>query len=139
MGVDGRPLFAANRALRWPDDPVAVLWHSATLLREHRGDAHVAVMVAEGITGRECNVLHSAAGKVPREYMMVARDYDEAEWQALAHALTARGLLDADGALTAEGKALNEQIETRTDSLALSAMICLMLPRFFAELTRTYG
>ncbi|MGB7109611.1 MAG: hypothetical protein WBD77_03440, partial [Mycobacterium sp.] len=42
--LDGRPLFAANRALPWPDDPLAALWHAATLLREHRGDAHVAVL-----------------------------------------------------------------------------------------------
>jgi hypothetical protein len=122
VDVDGRPLFAANRALRWPDDPVAVLWHSATLLREHRGDAHVAVMVAEGITGRECNVLHSAAGKVPREYMMRARDYDDDAWQAHCAALAERGLLNADGALTAEGEALKNRIESRTDRLALSVL-----------------
>src|SRR5262249_42609202 len=35
--IDGRPLFAANRALDWPQDPVARLWHAVTLLREHRG------------------------------------------------------------------------------------------------------
>ena len=50
--VVGRPLFAANQALRWPDEPVAALWHAATLLREHRGDAHVAVLTAQGVSGR---------------------------------------------------------------------------------------
>ena len=40
--VDGRPLFAANLALPWPDEPVAKLWHATTLLREQRGDGHVA-------------------------------------------------------------------------------------------------
>src|SRR5262249_3112633 len=45
-GVDGRPLFAANRALPWPDEPVPALWHAATLLREQRGDAHIAVLTA---------------------------------------------------------------------------------------------
>jgi hypothetical protein len=122
VDVGGRPLFAANRALRWPDDPISVLWHSATLLREHRGDAHVAVMVAEGITGRECNVLHSAAGKVPREYMMRARDYDDAAWQTHCAALAERGLLNSAGGLTAEGEALKNHIESRTDRLALSVL-----------------
>jgi hypothetical protein len=42
--LDGRPLFAANLALPWPDDPLAALWHAARLLREQRGDAHVAVL-----------------------------------------------------------------------------------------------
>ena len=40
--LDGRPLFAANAALPWPDTPAAALWHATTLLREHRGDGHVA-------------------------------------------------------------------------------------------------
>ena len=124
-GVDGRPLFAANRALPWPDEPVPILWHAATLLREHRGDAHVAVLAAEGISGRECNVLQSASGKVPREYMMRARDYDEAAWLIHSAALADRGLLDGDGALTAEGEAFKIHIESRTDRLALSALDAL--------------
>jgi hypothetical protein len=138
LSLGGHPMFASNKALPWPDDPVASLWHSATLLREHRGDTHIAVLAAEGISGRACNVLHSASGKVPREYMMVARDYDESEWQAHVDALTARGLLDGDGALTVEGRALNEQIETRTDSLALSALDVLddaEVEALFAALT----
>src|SRR5262245_51470074 len=32
---EGRPLFAANRALPEPVDPIARLWHFATVLREH--------------------------------------------------------------------------------------------------------
>ncbi|EUA06898.1 putative salK [Mycobacterium xenopi 4042] len=46
--VDGRPLFAANLALPWPAEPLAALWHATTLLREHRGDGHVAVLAAAG-------------------------------------------------------------------------------------------
>ena len=33
VGVVGHPLYAANRALPWPDDPVSALWHALTLLR----------------------------------------------------------------------------------------------------------
>jgi helix-turn-helix protein len=121
-GIDGRPLFAANRALSWPDDPVSALWHAVTLLREHRGDAHVAVLTAEGVSGRECNVLQVAAGKVPREYMMRARDYDEASWRAHESALAERGLLDDQGALTAAGAELKNHIEHTTDRRALVAL-----------------
>ena len=136
--VDGRPLFAANRALPWPDEPVSILWHCATLLREHRGDAHVAVLAAEGITGRECNVLQTASGKVPRAYMMRARDYDEAAWQTHSAALAGRGLLDGDGALTEEGEALKNHIESRTDRLSLPALDVLdddQVETLFAALT----
>ncbi len=78
--LDGRPLFAANRALPWPDDPLAALWHAATLLREQRGDAHVAVLTAAGVSGRECNVLQAAAGGIPRDYIARTRDYDDEAW-----------------------------------------------------------
>lgn len=49
----GRPLFAANREVPEPDDPVAALWQVATTLREHRGDGHVAVLAAAGLDGCE--------------------------------------------------------------------------------------
>ena len=50
---------------RGPTSPVGVLWHAATLLREHRGDGHVAVLTAAGVAGREANVIHSAAVGAP--------------------------------------------------------------------------
>src|SRR5690606_23182432 len=119
---DGRPLFAANAALDWPDDPVARLWHAVTLLREHRGDAHVAVLTAAGISGRESNVLHAAADRVPAELIMRSRDYDDEEWARIEDRLAGRGLLDADGALTDAGRALKQHIEDTTDRLALAVL-----------------
>lgn len=123
--LDGRPLFAANLALPWPDDPLAALWHAATLLREQRGDAHVAVLAAAGISGRESNVLHAAAGNVQRDYIARTRDYDEAAWRHHEQQLAERGLLNEDGSLTTAGRELKDQIESRTDALALSALNAL--------------
>lgn len=119
--VEGRPLFAANLALPWPDDPVARLWHATTLLREQRGDGHVAVLVNTGLTGRECNVLHSLADRVPREFIMLSRRYDDAEWLACTEALADRGVIDAHGRLTPAGARLKTDIEQSTDRLALAA------------------
>jgi hypothetical protein len=118
---EGRPLYAANAALPWPDDPVAALWHAATLLREHRGDGHVAVLTAAGVRGREANVLHSAAVGVPVDYMSVGRDNDAAEWSTNVRILAARRLLTAEGALTGEGAAFKAELEERTDRVALGA------------------
>lgn len=123
--LDGRPLFAANLALPWPEDPLASLWHAATLLREQRGDGHVAVLAAAGISGRESNVLHAAAGRVQRDYIARTRDYDEAAWRHHEQRLAERGLLDDDGSLTAAGRQLKDHIETSTDTLALSALEAL--------------
>ena len=120
--LEGRTLFAANRALPWPDDPLAALWHAATLLREQRGDTHVAILAARGVSGRECNVLQVAAGRIPRDYMAVARDYDEATWRHHEEQLAERGLVGDDGTLTTAGRELMDAIESTTDALSLSAL-----------------
>jgi hypothetical protein len=141
--LDGRPLFAANAALPWPSDPVARLWHATTLLREQRGDAHVAVLASSGLSGRECNVLHAAAGRVPAEMIMRSRDYDEEQWREHQNQLTERGLLDGHGALTDAGRALKQHIEDTTDALSLSALDALddgeveALFRALTPITRT--
>jgi hypothetical protein len=122
---DGRPLFAANLARPWPDEPLAILWHAATLLREQRGDAHVAALAALGVSGRECNVLHSVADRVPRDFIMRSRQYDDDEWRWCTQRLAARGLVDDSGALTAAGIALKQNIEDTTDRLALTAFDAL--------------
>ena len=122
---DGRALFAANAALAWPDDPLAALWHATTLLREQRGDGHVATLVANGITGRQANVFQAAAGNTSREVMFVARDYDDDEWAATVARLGERGLMTGENELTDEGAALHTEIERRTDELALVAFDCL--------------
>ena len=101
--LDGRPLFAANLALPWPDSPLACLWHAATLLREHRGDGHVAILVGEGISGRESNVFHVAAGAVPADFIKRSRDYSDEEWDTCVHSLGERGLLTPACTLTDAG------------------------------------
>lgn len=122
--LDGRPLFAANLALEWPEDPMAKLWHAVTLLREQRGDGHVAVLSTLGVSGRECNVLHAAADRVPKEMIMRSRDYDDEQWGYYRDRLARRGLLDGDE-LTAAGRDLKQRIEDTTDALALGALDAL--------------
>jgi hypothetical protein len=119
--MEGRALFAANRALPWPDEPTAALWHACTLLREHRGDGHVAALAAAGIAGREANVLQAAAGNVPREVFGPARHYDDAEWDSVSARLIDRGLVEPGGTLTDLGRALRDDVEDRTDRIALAA------------------
>lgn len=122
--IDGRALFAANRALEWPDEPLAKLWHATTLLREQRGDGHVAVLTTLGVSGRACNVLHAAAGRVPKEMIMRSRDYDDQQWRGYQDELARRGLLDGED-LTDSGRALKQEVEHSTDRLALSALDAL--------------
>jgi hypothetical protein len=118
---EGRPLFAANRALPVPTDPVARLWHAATLLREHRGDGHAAALLTFGITGRQSHVLQSVAIGMPKAVYVAARDFTDEEWDAVLDELRSAGYVDAAANLTDSGRAIKDRIEERTDELAWSA------------------
>jgi hypothetical protein len=116
----GRVLGAANHALPVPEQPLARLWHAATVLREHRGDGHIAALLAAGIGGRESHVFHAAASGAPRRTYELARDFTDDEWTRLYTALRDRGLAGSDG-LTPHGARLKAQIEDQTDRLAAPA------------------
>ena len=121
----GRPLFAAHAGLPWPpgDEPHLVLWHAQTLLREFRGDAHVAALVVEGLSGIEALVTHAASGEVPAEVLRTTRAWPEEAWAAAVDGLRGRGLLaPGDGlAFTDEGRAQRQRVEDRTDALSVPA------------------
>ena len=59
--TEGRVMYAGLRALPMPEEPVARLWHSANMLREHRGDGHIVALVSERIGGTEAHVLSALA------------------------------------------------------------------------------
>jgi hypothetical protein len=119
--LEGRPLFAANRALPEPVDPIARLWHFATLLREHRGDGHIATLLSFGITGRQSHVLQSLATGIPKSVYVTAREFSDSEWENMLAELRTAGYVDAAGNLTDAGHTIKDNIEARTDELAWSA------------------
>jgi helix-turn-helix protein len=115
----GLPLFAANRDVPPPDDPVAALWQAATTLREHRGDGHVALLTAAGLDGCEALVLFSASETIDPALFQRSRGWSADDWAAAAERLRGRLLLDRDGNLTANGRTLRQHIERDTDALAI--------------------
>jgi len=125
LTAEGRPLFAGHADLDWPEEPLLSLWHGATLLREHRGDGHVAVLLHAGLTGLEALITHSATGRGFTEPAAKAtRGWKDEEWAAACAALAGRGLLD-DAGLTAEGEDLRAHIEVQTDALAADPWLSL--------------
>ncbi|EGJ73517.1 hypothetical protein STTU_0728 [Streptomyces sp. Tu6071] len=115
---EGRPLYAAHADLPVPEEPHLAYWHAATLLREHRGDGHVHVLLRAGLDPVEALVTHTATGRgmVPR-FVIASRGWRRADWEAAADRLRERGLLDAEGELTEAGQALRTRVETETDAL----------------------
>lgn len=120
---EGRPLFAGLLTVAWPDEPHLVLWHAQSLLREFRGDAHVAALLLDGLTGIEALVVHAATGDVPEAILQATRAWPAEAWATAVDALRGRGIVEAgEGlALTEEGRARRQWVEDRTDELSLSA------------------
>ncbi|MFD9123301.1 hypothetical protein [Kitasatospora sp. NPDC059571] len=118
-GLDcgGRVLAAANAALPRPDGRLARLWQATTVLREHRGDGHVAALVAEGLDGCEALVLRCALD-VRREALQPHRGWTDEEWDAAAARLAERGWLAPDGTITADGRSRHRALEAVTDLAA---------------------
>jgi len=117
---EGRPLYAAHADLPWPELPHLQLWHAIALLREFRGDGHIAMLVTEGLTGLEAAVLHVASGDSwSRKGLQTTRAYSDEEWDGAVAGLAERGLLTPDAQYTDEGRAQHQRIEDGTDRLAL--------------------
>ncbi|MFD4789956.1 hypothetical protein ACFWN1_23460 [Streptomyces sp. NPDC058459] len=116
----GRPLAAANAELPWPEAPHLQLWHAATILREHRGDGHLAALLVEGLDPVESLVSFAAIGAASVE-RFASRGWSPEEWAAARERLAARGLVEPDGSATREGRALRRRVEDHTDRLAAAS------------------
>ncbi|MFP8964330.1 SCO6745 family protein [Streptomyces nanhaiensis] len=114
----GRPLYAALADLPVPEAPHLALWHGASLLREHRGDAHVAVLQHAGLDPVEALVSHTASGRgMSPKWALATRGWSRRDWEEAQERLRGRGLLDGDGELTGAGTALRKELEEETDRL----------------------
>lgn len=113
----GRPLGAANAVLAVPEQPRLKLWHATTVLRESRGDGHVAALVAASLDPVETLVLFAADRGVDPAYLRQARGWTEDEWAAAEKRLVERGLMTG-GTITGAGAALRADVERRTDEAA---------------------
>ena len=116
----GKGLAAAHASLPIPDDPVGRLWHAATVLREYRGDCHVALLTAAGLDGAAANALAVADGRgAPNQREM--RGWTEDEWAEAYERLRRRAWTDEFATITDSGRAARAQIEDATDRVSASS------------------
>jgi hypothetical protein len=118
-GLDfgGKPLAAANAGVALPEDPMVALWQQVTVLREWRGDVHIAVLVTNELGPAECLALQVGTGRFPLRFAVATRRWSEAEWAAAHDRLAERGWVGADGAITPAGTDERDRIEAETDRL----------------------
>lgn len=118
---EGRPLYAGHADLEWPDEPHLVMWHAITLLREYRGDGHIAALVASGLSGIDALITHCATGRgMTMQAAQRLRGWTDEQWSQALNGLKLRGLL-SDEQLTAAGAALRDQVENDTDRMDVAA------------------
>lgn len=116
LGVEGRALYAGHAALPWPEPPHLQLFHATTLMREHRGDAHIAALVLARLDPVEALVTHlSVVEGMPYDMVRATRAWNDEDWNAGLARCRDRGLVEDDGAATDAGRALRERIETLTN------------------------
>jgi hypothetical protein len=114
-GVDpsGRMLFSGLSVLPAPDTPVARLWRAADLVREHRGDGHIAAWISRTSSCEITALTELSWGLRPGAYVFT-RGWSPEDVEAARERLRERGLLEGD-ALSDAGRAFREEIERDTD------------------------
>jgi hypothetical protein len=111
-------MYAALRALPIPNEVVTRLFHAASLLREHRGDGHIAALMIEGVGRLEAHVLHALGTDVPAAKFGRIHHLPPAQLAAVIDGMRDRGLIGDDGWLTEQGRATKQRVEALTDDLA---------------------
>ncbi len=110
----GRPLFSGRRADGRPADPVHLLWWACGLVREHRGDSHVAAVAAAGLNPVEANIVTELWIGMPLLSYTATRGWSAEAMQRAVESLELGGWL-RDGGLTDIGLAARLEIEQHTD------------------------
>ena len=100
------------------DDVVARLFHAASLLREHRGEGHIAVLMIEGGGGLEAHVLFALDMGMPAEKFGRIHHLPAPQLAAVIDGIGDRGLIGDDGWLSESGCAVKQRVEALTDDLA---------------------
>ena len=118
--LEGRPMYAALRALPPPDDVVARLFHAASLLREHRGDGHIVALTVAGVGRLECHALFALSMDMPAEKFGRIHHLPQPQLAAVVGGMRDRGLIGEDGWLSEQGRAAHQRVEALTDSLAVA-------------------
>jgi len=116
--VEGRPMYAALRAIEVPQDVVARLFHAAAMLREHRGDGHIAALMTEDVGGLEAHVLYALDMGIPAEKFGRIHHLPSAQLAAVVGGMRHRQLIGDDGWLSGTGRNVRQRVEKLTDDLA---------------------
>ncbi len=121
---EGRALFAGLRSQAIPDSSVGAMWRLGDMLREFRGDSHIAAWVSAGCDATEIGLLSELYWGLPMRTYSRTRAWTNEQFDAAHDRLRSRGLVD-EAAFTDAGRELREQIEVDTDRQMTPALAAL--------------
>jgi hypothetical protein len=121
---EGRALYAGLRAHGVPDEPLAAMWRRADMLREYRGDSHIASWVSAGLDATEIGLLTELYWELALRTYSRTRAWTAEQFDAATERLESRGLIADDG-FTEAGRELREDIEVHTDAQMAPALAAL--------------
>ena len=112
----GHPLFSGLKSLPFPEDPVGQLWRCCDMVREHRGDSHIAVWTKALVQPIEIQLMSELQLGIPLKTYSATRGWTVAQMDAAIDGMRAKGWMDGDQ-FSPEGRAFRERIEADTDTM----------------------
>lgn len=111
---EGRSLYAGLLSQPMPDGALGEAWRLADLLREFRGDAHIAAWTSAGFDATEIGLLTELYWGLPMRTYIRTRAWTDEDLDRAESRLQERGLLE-EGKLSTAGLQAREEVELATD------------------------
>lgn len=119
----GHPLYSGLTSLPWPDDPIGQLWRSCDMVREHRGDSHIAVWTRAGVRPIEIQLMSELRMHIPLKTYSATRGWTVEQMDAAMDGMRAKRWVEADrDEFTREGERFRDQIEADTDAMEVAVV-----------------
>jgi hypothetical protein len=111
---EGRPLYAGLWSLGLPGEPIADAWRLTDMLREYRGDAHIAAWTSAGFDAVEIGLITELYWGLSMGSYIRTRAWSKDQLEEAKDRLRKRDFIEGDG-LTEAGRQTREHVEDMTD------------------------
>lgn len=112
----GHPLFSGLKSLPFPEEPIGQLWRCCDMLREHRGDSHIAVWTRAMVQPIEIQLMSELQMGIPLKTYSATRGWTVQQMDAALDGMREKGWMKGD-VFSEDGRRLREEIESDTDAM----------------------
>ena len=112
----GHPLFSGLKGLPWPTEPLGQLWRCCDMVREHRGDSHIAVWTRAMVKPIEIQLMSELQLGISLKTYSMTRGWSIEQMDRALDEMRERGWVEGE-MFTQEGRVFRDQIESDTDDM----------------------